>query len=148
VKPDGYDPSRHPAIAQEAEKLNRTLLDAGKPYLLVGFGRWGSSEPWLGSPGTWGQICGAAAIVEASLPDLPGDLSRGSHFFHNITASGVPYFMVRHEEGGRIDWDWLRGLPATAETENLRHVSLPAPLAVKVDGRTGRGVVRRGAPGR
>lgn len=142
-----YDPSLHRAIAQQAEELNAGLLDAGRPYLLIGFGRWGSSDSWLGSPVTWGQICGAGAVVEVSLPDLPGDLSQGSHFFHNITSFGVPYFMVRHDTGGRIDWAWLEGLPAAAETANLRHVRLPEPLVIRVDGRSGRGLVRRpGAP--
>lgn len=146
VEPDGYDPARNPEIAREAEQMNRSFLESGRPYLLVGFGRWGSSDPWLGSPVTWGQICAARGIVEASLPSLPGDLSQGSHFFHNITAFGVPYFTVRHDSAGRIDWDWIRSLPVAAETRHLRHVTLPEPLTVKVDGRTGRGVIRR--PGR
>jgi len=146
VEPEGYDPARNPQIAREAEEMNRRFLESGRNYLLVGFGRWGSSDPWLGSPVTWGQICAARGIVEASLPTLPGDLSQGSHFFHNITAFGVPYFTVRHDSAGRIDWEWIRSLPVVAETEHLRHVTLAEPLTVKVDGRTGRGIIRR--PGR
>jgi Pyruvate phosphate dikinase, AMP/ATP-binding domain len=143
VKPDAYDPACHGAIARQAQEMNDRLLAAGTGYVLVGFGRWGTSDPWLGSPVTWGQICGARVIVEASLPSLPGDLSQGSHFFHNITSFEVPYFLVRHDAGGRLDWDWLKGLPARAETANLRHVALPEPLRVRVDGRTGRGLIRR-----
>ncbi|GJM45550.1 MAG: hypothetical protein DHS20C21_23920 [Gemmatimonadota bacterium] len=143
VKPDDYDPARNAEIAKEAAAMNRRFLDEGRGYLLVGFGRWGSSDSWLGSPVTWGQICGAHAIVEASLPSLPGDLSQGSHFFHNITSFGVPYFMVRHDSGGKIDWDWMKTLPVAGESPNLRHVTLEAPLTVKVDGRTGHGVIRR-----
>jgi hypothetical protein len=147
VKPEGYDPARNHEIAKEAEVMNRRFLDEGRGFLLVGFGRWGSQDSWLGSPVTWGQICGAHAIVEASLPSLSGDLSQGSHFFHNITSFGVPYFMVRHDSGGKIDWEWMRRLPVAAESPNLRHVTLKTPLTVKVDGRTGRGVIRRPAGG-
>jgi hypothetical protein len=81
-------------------------------------------------------------IVEASLPSLPGDLSQGSHFFHNVTSFEIPYFMVRHQSIGRIEWDWLSRLPTAAESEYLRHVALRSPLLVKADGRTGRGIVR------
>jgi hypothetical protein len=146
VRPDDYSSSRNREIAKEAEMMNRRLLDEGRGYLLVGFGRWGSSDSSLGSPVTWGQICGAHAIVEASLPSLPGDLSQGSHFFHNITGFGVPYFMVRHDSGGKIDWDWMRSLVPVSESANLRHVTLERPLVVRVDGRTGHGIVSRPGP--
>ena len=112
----------------------------------MGFGRWGSSEPWLGSPVTWAQIHAARAIVEVSLPDMPGELSQGSHFFHNVTSFSVPYFSVRHDAGGRVDWDWLERLPAVRETPHLRHVTLESPLGIRVDGVTGRGVVLRPVP--
>jgi hypothetical protein len=148
VDPDHHDPALHSAVARAAERVNRRFLEADRPYLLIGFGRWGSSDPWLGPPVTWGQICAARAIVEASLPSLPGDLSQGSHFFHNISSFGVPYFMVRHDAGDLLDWDWIRSLPAEDLGEGLRHSVLPGPVTVKVDGRTGRGVIRRpGAEG-
>jgi len=147
VRRDAYDPARHRAIAAQAAALNARLLDEGRPYLLIGFGRWGSSDDWLGSPVTWGQIGGAAAVVEASLPTLPGDLSQGSHFFHNITSFGVPYFQVRHDAGGRVDWEYLESLPPETETENLRHVRTERPFGIHVDGRTGRGLIRRPAGG-
>jgi hypothetical protein len=147
VDPAEHDPARHPAVARAAEAANRRFLDADRPYLLIGFGRWGSSDPWLGPPVTWGQICAARAIVEASLPSLPGDLSQGSHFFHNISSFGVPYFMVRHDTGDRLDWDWIRGLPAEDLGEGLRHAELSRPLTVRVDGRSGRGIIRRPGSG-
>lgn len=147
VDPDRYDSVNHPAIARELEELNDRFLESGEEYLLVGFGRWGSSDRWLGAPVTWSQISAARAIVEASLPSLPGDLSQGSHFFHNVTSFGVPYFTVRHDGVGRIDWEWLKGLPPVAETANLRLVALPAPLGVRVDGRSGLGLIRRPAAG-
>ncbi|HMB69592.1 MAG TPA: phosphoenolpyruvate synthase, partial [bacterium] len=143
MDPAEHDPARHPAVALRAEEINRRFLEDDKPYLLIGFGRWGSSDPWLGPPVTWGQICAARAIVEASLPTLPGDLSQGSHFFHNISSFGVPYFLVRHDTGDRVDWDWIRGLPSHDLGDGLRHTELPAPVTVKVDGRSGRGVIRR-----
>jgi hypothetical protein len=90
----------------------------------------------------WGQIGGAKAIVEATLPAMNVDLSQGSHFFHNISSFEVSYFCVRHDGADRLDWDWLARQRAVAETDFVRHVRLDAPLVVKVDGRTGRGVVR------
>ena len=146
VKPTGYDSASNPQIAREVERLNGELAAEGRRYLLLGFGRWGSSEPWLGCPVTWAQIHAARAIVEVSLPDLPGELSQGSHFFHNVTSFAVPYFSVRHDAGGRVDWDWLERLPAVRETTHLRHVTLESPLGIRVDGVTGRGVVLRSVP--
>jgi hypothetical protein len=147
VKPRGYDTASNSAIAREVEAMNRALAAEGRRYLLLGFGRWGSSEPWLGSPVTWAQIHAARAIVEVSLPDLPGELSQGSHFFHNVTSFAVPYFSVRHDALGRIDWEWLERAPAARETEHLKHVALESPLEIRVDGVTGRGVVLRPAGG-
>jgi hypothetical protein len=146
VKPAAFEGRHTRRIAAELETMNRQLLDAGRPYLLIGFGRWGSSDPWLGIPVTWPQISGARVIVEATLPEMNVEPSQGSHFFHNMTSFRVPYLTVRHTGPYRIQWDWLASLPAVAESEFLRHVRAPAPLQVKVDGRTGRAVVLRGAP--
>ena len=145
LKPARFSADATPAIAAELEPLNRALLEAGRPYLLLGFGRWGSSEPWLGVPVNWSQISGARAIVEATLPQMNPDLSQGSHFFHNLLGSRVLYLCVPHEGSarGRIDWDWLDGLPAVAETDHVRHVRTPVPLRLRVDGRGGRGMVLR-----
>jgi hypothetical protein len=111
---------------------------------LIGFGRWGSADPSLGIPVVWSQICGAKAIVEATLPAMNVELSQGSHFFHNMSSFQVSYFCVRHDGEDRLDWAWLGRQPAVTETGLVRHVRLDAPLVVKVDGRTGRGVVRAG----
>jgi hypothetical protein len=146
VRPAGYDSAANPAIARELAALDRALAEEGRRYLLIGFGRFGSADPWLGAPVNWAQIHGARAIVEVSLPELAGDLSQGSHFFHNVTSFSVPYFSVRHDARGRIDWDWLERREPARETEHVRHVSLREPLEVRVDGLTGRGVVLR-APG-
>jgi Pyruvate phosphate dikinase, AMP/ATP-binding domain len=145
VRPEGFTPRRNRAVAAEIAACNDRLVAAGRPYLLIGFGRWGSSDPSLGIPVAWGQIGGARVIVEATLPAMNVELSQGSHFFHNISSFQVSYFCVRHDGTDRLDWDWLARQPAVCEGELVRHVRPAAPLLVKVDGRTGRGVVRAGA---
>ncbi|HEY3384253.1 MAG TPA: PEP/pyruvate-binding domain-containing protein [Vicinamibacterales bacterium] len=141
VRPDAFETRHTPAIAEDIAHLNLRLIDQGTPYLLLGFGRWGSSDPWLGIPVAWSQIGGARAIVEATLPSMNVDLSQGSHFFHNISSFNVSYFSVAFDGPFAIDWDGLSRLPAVAETAFVRHVRVPRPLRVEVDGRTGHGVV-------
>jgi len=141
VRPERFSARRTPLIARELEKLNRRLVAEGRPYLLIGFGRWGSTDPWLGTPVNWAQISGAKVIVEATLPEMNVELSQGSHFFHNITSFRICYFSVRHDGEHSIDWSWLNGRPTFTETDNVRHVRLSSPLKVRVDGRHGRGVV-------
>jgi hypothetical protein len=145
VKPQAFETRYTKAIVSQLDRLNTKLLAEDRPYLLIGFGRWGSADPWLGIPVNWGQICGARAIVEATRPELWVDASQGSHFFHNITSFQVPYFAVSHEADPGIDWSWLDQQPAAAETEHVRLVRTDAPLSVKVDGRGGRGAVWREA---
>jgi CheY-like chemotaxis protein len=131
-------------VAGAIEKLNHELKKAGRSYLLIGPGRWGSRDSWLGIPVTWSQISGARAIVETDFADLEVEPSQGSHFFHNLTSAGVAFFMVRSSgEGGRIDWKWLAGQPATREELGgaVRHLQLQAPLRVVVDGETGQGAI-------
>jgi hypothetical protein len=142
VKPEGFHSLRTREAAADIAAINARLLDSRTPYLLLGFGRWGSSDPSLGVPVEWGEICAARALVEATLPAMNVEPSQGSHFFHNISSFGVSYFCVRHDGGGRIDWDRLAALPAEAETATVRHVRSPRPLVVRVDGRTGRGLIR------
>lgn len=143
VKREGFDGSRTLTVAQELTRLNERLLRERRPYLLIGFGRWGTSDPTGGVPVTWGQVAGARVIVEASLPAMRQEMSQGSHFFHNLTSLGVTYFSVGEHDTPGIDWSWLESQPAAEETSTLRRLELAAPLLVKVDGRTGRGIVRR-----
>lgn len=145
VRKDTFESRHTPVIARDLAQINRALTAAGKKYLLIGFGRWGSSDPWLGIPVEWSQISGARVIVEAMLPAMNVELSQGSHFFHNITGFGVSYLSVPFEGAGRIDWDWLAGISAVAETDFVRHIELPSPLEVRVDGRHRRGVALRPA---
>jgi len=141
IKPDSFQPAKTREIVPEIEKINNSLLKAGRPYLLVGFGRWGSADPWLGVPVDWGQISGAKVIVESSFRDLNPDPSQGSHFFHNLIGAGVFYFTIREKDGSRLDWSWLEDQETVQETNFLRHVGLPRPLLVRVDGLAGLGVV-------
>jgi hypothetical protein len=141
VKPDKFEAKFTRVIAQHLEALNRSLVTTDTFYLLIGFGRWGSSDPWLGIPVNWSQVNGVKVIVEATLPNMHVELSQGSHFFHNLTCFKVRYFSVPHTGKYNIDWDWLNRQQTVAETEYIRHVKLQAPLDIRVDGRTGRGVV-------
>jgi hypothetical protein len=144
VKPAAFEARFTPAIAGELEEVNQRLLEEDCPYLLIGFGRWGSSDPWLGIPVTWGQVSGARVIVEATLPGMDVEPSQGSHFFHNISSLGVGYLMIPHHARPPIDWAWLETRPAVAESDHVRHVRLRRPLRVEIDGRKGRGAVWRG----
>ena len=141
VKPDVFEAKHTPAIAAELEKINRKLLEEGRPYLLVGFGRWGSSDPWLGIPVNWGGVCGAKVIVEATLPKMDIELSQGSHFFHNLTSFKVSYFCVPHSGPYQIRWEWLDRQEIKTDLRFVRHVQPSSALQVKVDGRHGRGII-------
>ena len=141
VRPEKFSPMNTPAIALELESVNRELQQQHRPFLLVGFGRWGSSHPSLGIPVDWTQISGARAIVEATLPEMNVELSQGSHFFHNLSSFRASYFMVQHGRPFGINWDWLNLQPVVHETEFIRHVRPTEGLSVRVDGRTARGVV-------
>jgi hypothetical protein len=144
IRPDAFEPSKTPAIAKELEGINRRLAEEGRRYLLIGFGRWGTSDPSFGIPVAWGQISGARVIVEATLPDVQPDLSQGSHFFHNLLSFRVLYLSVEHHGPHRIDWEWLGRQPVVQSTDHITHVRLPESLEVRVDGANGRGVIRHG----
>ena len=141
VRPETFSSSVTLAIARQLESVNRQLQKERRPFLLIGFGRWGSSHPSLGIPVDWSQISGARTIVEATSPEMNVELSQGSHFFHNLSSFRTSYFMVRH--GGRfgVNWDWLNRQQMVHETELIRHARTAANLSVRVDGRTRRGVI-------
>ncbi|MBI5537329.1 MAG: hypothetical protein HY898_31695 [Deltaproteobacteria bacterium] len=143
VKPESFEAKISAIVAEEVAAMNQKLTDEKRPYLLIGFGRWGSSDPWLGIQVNWGQIAGARVIVEATLPSMTPDFSQGSHFFHNLSSFRVLYFSVSHTSDTGIRWDWLAQQQVVSESEHVRHVRLPRPMRVKVDGRKSRGVVLR-----
>lgn len=143
VKPESFDARYTQKIASEIEQINEALRKAHQPYLLIGFGRWGSADPWLGIPTTWGQIAGAKVIVESTLPEMNVDLSQGSHFFHNLTSFQISYFSVKHSGPYKIDWEWLKKQSVVTELNFVKHVHLVKPLKIKVDGRSGKGVIKK-----
>lgn len=142
VKTADFNAGQNPAIADEIEHINRTLLDEGRRCLLVGPGRWGSSDPWLGIPVKWPNISSAKVIVEAGLDNFQVDPSQGTHFFQNLTSLGVCYMTINDFKGdGCLHQAQLDALPAVQETEHVRHVRLPQPLCILVDGAHREGVV-------
>ena len=142
VKTDGYSAANNQLIAYDIEKLNRKFLDEGKHYVLVGPGRWGSSDTWLGIPVKWPNISAARIIVEAGLTNYRVDPSQGTHFFQNLTSFGVGYFTINaFMNDGIYNQEFLNSLPAVEETKYLRWVRFEKPLTVKMDGKKKIGVV-------
>jgi len=141
VKPDGFDPAKTPQIAREIGELNARLVSESRKYLLVGPGRWGSADRWLGIPVSWAEICGVGAIVETASSELKADPSQGSHFFHNITTLGIPYATVGDEDTDFINWKWLTSLPLANATAHVAHIQLDKPFILKVDGRSSKCVM-------
>ena len=132
IKTKDYSASNNPAIADEMEKINRTLLNENREYALIGPGRWGSSDQWLGIPVKWPAISGARVIIECGL----------THFFQNLTSLGVAYYTINPYKGdGMFNEEYLNSLPAIEETEYIRHVRFNTPCIAKVDGVKKKGVL-------
>ncbi|MGD8366005.1 MAG: PEP/pyruvate-binding domain-containing protein [Desulfobacterales bacterium] len=148
VKPKAFRKDATKQIAGQIGRINSELLEAGRPYLLIGPGRWGTADPWLGIPVRWKDISGVGAMVELRNEDLRADPSQGSHFFQNITSLGIPYITVSEGSEDFIRWPVLDGLPAAKETEFLRIVRPETPLVLKIDGRRSASVVRLQNSGR
>ena len=139
---DDYTAMNNPAIADEIERINRQFLDSGTGYVLIGPGRWGSSDPWLGIPVKWPHISAARVIVEEGLQNYRVDPSQGTHFFQNLTSFGVGYFTINPYKGdGIYQRQLLDSLPAVEETLYVRHVRFDRPLKVMMDGKKQEGVV-------
>lgn len=141
VDPELFQLKNSRAIATEIETFNRELVDTASPYLLIGFGRWGTSDPWLGIPVDWGQISGARVIIESQLEGVYADLSQGSHFFHNMSNLGILYFSLKKADLLPIDWEWLKQQPIVRKGNYAAHVRLNDPVTIKVDGRKRKGVI-------
>jgi len=146
VRPDTFDPARTREIAREIASLNETLAAAKRPYLLIGPGRWGSFDRWLGIPVVWREISAVGAMVEIRNDALRADPSHGSHFFHNITSNGIPYLTVTEGGSDHIAWDRLQALPHRSTGPYLGHVQLDRPLVIKCDGIRSQAVVLVEAP--
>jgi hypothetical protein len=139
---DRFDRSTSHEVAGDVAQFNAELRRQGIPYLLIGVGRWGSADPWLGIPVTWDQIAGARVIVEAGFKDLRVTPSQGTHFFQNLTSSNVGYFTINEDLGeGFVDWAWLSRAGAIRETRLVRHLRFDEPIVVTMNGRTNQGVI-------
>ena len=142
VKPEAFNPARNKEIAAELEKINDTLSGLRQNYILIGPGRWGSSDPWLGIPIKWAQISAARIIVESGLENYRIDPSQGTHFFHNLTTFGVGYLTINpYLNEGIYNIGFLNGQPAGYESENIRHIAFAKPLKIEIDGKNNKAVV-------
>ncbi len=148
VRPDSFDAGATRTIAGEVNVLNAKLQAEGRSYLLIGPGRWGSADPWLGIPVQWRDIAGVGAIIELQNESLHADPSQGSHFFQNITSLGIPYLTIMEEKDGStgicsskkncgacLDWNWLMAQENFEDTPFVRHIRLPAPFVMKCNGK-------------
>ncbi len=140
--PEKFDIRKTKQMAAELSEINQKLIQEDRPYLLIVFGRLGSSDPWLGIPVNWGEISGTKVIVETYQDDFSADMSQGSHFFHNMTNLQVSYFSVPKSGRHRIKWDWLRNQAKIEETQFFQHVQADKPMIIKIDGRAGVGLIQ------
>lgn len=144
IRIENFDASKNPEVAAQLNEINDRFLKEDKYYILIGPGRWGSSDPWLGIPIKWPQISAARVIIESGLENYRIDPSQGTHFFQNLTAFRVGYFTVNpYIDDGFIDYDFLSAAEPVFENNHLRHVRFPEPLAIKIDGSKKIGVVMK-----
>jgi hypothetical protein len=142
-----FERSRSQEVGAAVARFNRLLNEQNRPYLLIGVGRWGSTEPWLGIPVEWDEISGARVIVEAGFRDFRVTPSQGSHFFQNLTAFQIGYFTVNPDAGeGSVDWQWLTEQPAVEEEGCVRHLRFAEPIRVLMNSRTSQGVIFKPKP--
>jgi len=135
VKPDAFDPAYTRDIAEEIRSLNAEFAQNGHKYVLVGPGRWGSADRWLGIPVKWADISGIGTIVETYSDKLKAESSQGSHFFHNITTLGINYITVPPNSESYLDWERITNFPKVRETTYVVHARISHPFKIKVDGR-------------
>ncbi len=137
-----FERGRSQEVAKAVAHFNGTLNQQNRPYLLIGVGRWGSNDPWLGIPVEWDEISGARVIVEAGFRDFRVTPSQGSHFFQNLTAFRIGYFTANPDAGeGSVDWKWLSAQPAVEEQGCVRHLQFTEPLLVIMNSRSSQGMI-------
>jgi hypothetical protein len=142
IKPETFQASNNQQTAYEIDKINRQLTKEGRGYVLIGPGRWGSSDPWLGIPVKWSNIASTRLIVEADLSNYKIDPSQGTHFFQNLTSFGVNYYNISNgNENDFIDYEYLKSQPAFFENEYFRHLRFNQPIVIKTDGKKNYGVL-------
>ena len=138
IDQESFDLSNSNTVVNQIRNINTKLMEQKKPYILIGPGRWGSTDPWLGIPVIWSDIAGAKVIVETPYKERHIDPSQGSHFFHDMMASKVLYFITKKEDN--IDWKWIKKQKIVEKTDFLKHITTQKPLKAVVDGRVGKGV--------
>ncbi len=137
-----FDRSKTQEIAAEVSQFNNEMLESGTQYLLVGFGRWGTLDPWLGIPVIWSQISGAKAIIEADMKDLDVEPSQGSHFFQNLTSFSISYFTIKNSnKNSFLNWNWLNEQKINKSLKFVRHIKLQKPLEIKINAHKKLGVI-------
>ena len=144
---ESFNAAHSKNIALEIEQINNLFIKDKKNYILIGPGRWGSSDPWLGIPVKWVQISAARFIVESGLEHYKIDPSQGTHFFHNLTSFGVGYFTINpYIHDGIYNIDYLNTLIPANESKYLRHIKFKTPIKIEIDGRQNKGVIYKPTP--
>jgi len=144
IKPESFQASKNQLTAYEVDKINRQLTEEGRPYVLIGPGRWGSSDTWLGIPVKWPHIASARLIVETGLSNYQIDPSQGTHFFQNLTSFGVSYYTIAYGSTEDFcDFEYLHNQPAMYENDYLRHIRFSKPIVIKTDGKKNYGVLMK-----
>ncbi len=147
VDRNSFERAQSQECARAVAHFNAELSKAGRPYILIGVGRWGSTHAWLGIPVRWADIAGAAVIVEAGFKDFRVTPSQGTHFFQNLTSLNVGYFTVNQNLGeGFVDWEWLANHPAAEEIGCVRHLRFDSPAVASMNGKIQKGVIRKPRP--
>ena len=139
VDQEKFDLSKSNEVVEQIQKINDMMLEKNIPYILVGPGRWGSADPWLGIPVIWSNIAGAKAIIETPYKERPIDPSQGSHFFHDMIAAKVVYIITKKMED--INWDFIKKQKIISKTDFIKHVKTKKPINIIVDGKKNRGVI-------
>jgi len=147
VKPESFDVTKTMEMVGEISDLNKILVQEDLPYILIGPGRWGTCERHLGIPVDWSDINGVRVIMEVDLKDFQVDHSQGSHFFHNISSAGIPYFYIKYgSKTDFLDWEWLEGVELVRETKYFRQVRTKSPLLVIANGKARSGKIIKPEP--
>ena len=142
VDPLTFDASKSRKIAYEVGQMNQKFIDKNLKYILIGFGRWGTSDPWLGIPVEWYQISNAKIIIESNLKNFNIDPSQGSHFFHNMIALQMGYFHLgKYCEEEFISWEWIKKQKIYTQTKYVKHIKFPKPFTVKINGQNSKGLI-------
>ncbi len=142
VKQESFNKMNTLDIVQELDKINANLVKNNIPYILIGFGRWGTADRFLGIPAKWNNLSGAKIIIEAELANFQVDFSQGSHFFQNIITSNIGYFHLKHNlQDHKIDWSWLEKQKVITETKYLKHVQVKSPLIIRIDAQKREGYI-------